>query len=152
MKQLQTSCADELRLVHVIQDATLDEEKRLHNFFSKSHIRREWFYYRSQIAEYLGDFGIAIPSQENKTDETLSLKDSINLAHFRITCREHNGQLHGDRAWMFRAELRLAVMKGYEETLSMLSSLNKELDLSIPPTAFEAEFLANQRGLLYASH
>lgn len=152
LKQLQTSCADDLRLVHVIPDATKEDEKLLHVYFRKSHIRREWFHYRNQVAEYLGDFGVQIPPAVSRENETLSLKDSINLAHFRITCRESDGQLDIDRAWLFRAELRLAVMQGYEETLSMLSSLNNELNLNIPPDEFEAGFLAKQKGLLYASH
>lgn len=151
LKQLQTSCADELRVIHLIPDGRKDEERRLHLIFRRSHIRREWFWYRPEIAEYLGDFGVDIPVKKPVT-EVLCLKDRINLAFFRMTCYGSEGRLTSDRQGMFCAELRRAILAGYEETMTIMSCLSKDLDLHIPPTDFEIDFLKRQKGLMYASY
>lgn len=136
INQLKTSCADTLELVQFYPDAPREVEKKFHDRFKSSHIKREWFYYRPEISEFLGDCNLDKPEIQSAPDHIIALQDKIDVAHYRITEQSVNQAINGQHASLLYMALKYAILSGEEdvyhffdcarETIGDLAVLSRE--------------------------
>jgi hypothetical protein len=88
VRQLQTSCPDTLKILHVVLGEGRSHEKELHRLFASSHIRREWFHLYPHVSDYLGVSPLFTDEiqRPDRTSEILCLEDEVEIARLR-SCR-----------------------------------------------------------------
>jgi hypothetical protein len=58
VKSFQTGCPEELSII-LVESGERSDESELHRIFKKSHYRGEWFRFKPDVEEYIGEITIA---------------------------------------------------------------------------------------------
>lgn len=122
LHQLKTSCADDLTIVQCYGDGDRGLEKQFHKQFERSHIKREWFYYRPEISEFLGDCNLDKPEVCSAPAHIIALQDKTDIAHFRITEQSMEGNIGSRHAALLYMALNYALLNGEEELYHFFDS------------------------------
>lgn len=130
INQLKTSCADDLEIVHFVEDAPIAHEKALHLMFQKSHIKREWFHYRPQISDYLGDHNLDKPASHEGPKDYFSLQKKVDFALARMWSRAFmRDELSSSQHTLMTYALNHALTKGEDEVDFILGWCYREFDI-----------------------
>lgn len=147
LQQIKTGCPEELELVHLIPDGTKEDEKAFHKQFQRSRLHLEWFQYRPEVAEYLGDFSLEETPPVDYSCDVLGLEDEIEISKLALVEKSLAKILSSDRFGMLWYMLRTAELEGPDSVMSFLGMAGSELSLGRPLDDADKEMLAGKRKL-----
>ena len=99
LQQLQTSCAESLKVIHVLPEGTLADEKHLHRQFGHLRLQREWFKLGLELERYLidldgglggalGDYIVAKATRKYWLEDRDLSPSEMGVKHFKEFCPE----------------------------------------------------------------